>query len=189
MAHFPKPLRDHSHDTDNGSSARPAEDAGNLTKVHIDLPNHWWFKGESLWAKPLGGDLYEIHNIPFCAYGLNCKDVVRATAASPDLKPEIREIVRRSGNRTLRLFFIADEPDPQAQRPCLAELEAMDAWVERANPRVVCVNANPTADYAGICEYLAKLEAAGVLEYETCEERSPGSFDDLPGGDEDEDDR
>ena len=26
-------------------------DTEGLTKVHIDLPNHWWFKGESLWAK------------------------------------------------------------------------------------------------------------------------------------------
>lgn len=38
-----------------------------LTKVHIDLPNHWWFKGESLWVKNLGNNEYEIRNIPYCA--------------------------------------------------------------------------------------------------------------------------
>jgi hypothetical protein len=161
-------------------------DEGDLTKVHVELPNHWWFKGESLWAKPLGGDLYEIRNVPFCAHGLNCGDVVRATPDAPDLKPEIREVVRRSGNRTLRIFFTAEEPDPEGQDHHLAAIESMDAWVERADESVVCVNVNPTADYARLCEHLASLEQEGILEYETCEERLPGSFDALPG-DEGED--
>jgi Domain of unknown function (DUF4265) len=69
-----------------------------LTKVHLDLPNHWWFKGESLWAKSLGNDLYEIQNVPYCAYGLNCGDVVRATTDNPELKPEVREVINKSGN-------------------------------------------------------------------------------------------
>jgi hypothetical protein len=155
-----------------------------LTKVHIDLPNHWWFKGESLWAKPLGDDLYEIQNVPFCAYGLNCRDVVRATPDAPDLKPEIREVVRRSGNRTLRAHFTADEPDLDAQTPHLEAIAAMDAWVERANPKFVCINVNPTADYDRIRDHLDNLQSAGELEYETCEARAPGSFDDLPGNDD-----
>lgn len=25
-----------------------------LTKVHVDLPNHWAARGESLWARDLG---------------------------------------------------------------------------------------------------------------------------------------
>jgi len=76
-----------------------------LTKVHIDLPNHWWFKGESVWAKSLGDDLYEIESIPFCAYGLNYGDVVRATPDGPDQKPEVRSVVSMSGNQTLRVSF------------------------------------------------------------------------------------
>lgn len=35
-----------------------------LTKVLIDLPNHWRLKGESFWAKPLGGDRYALQNVP-----------------------------------------------------------------------------------------------------------------------------
>jgi hypothetical protein len=31
-----------------------------LTKVHVDLPNHWGTGGESLWARHLGGDLYHL---------------------------------------------------------------------------------------------------------------------------------
>lgn len=38
----------------------------------------------------------------------------------------------------------------------------------------------PSADYDTICEKLSELEAEAILEFETCEERVPGSFDDLP---------
>ncbi len=148
-----------------------------LTKVHLDLPNHWWFKGESLWAKSLGGDLYEIQNVPFCAYGLNCGDVVRATSDAPDMKPEVREIVRRSGNGTLRVHFNVNE---EQQSPFLESIESTGAGVERANPTFVCINVPPGADYTKMRDFLEQQEASGVLEYETCEERVPGSFDDAP---------
>jgi len=156
-----------------------SDNAESLTKVHIDLPNHWWYKGESLWAKPLGDDLFEIQNVPFCAYGLNCRDVVHATADAPDLKPEIRAVVRRSGNKTVRIFF-GDELNKEEQKPYLAELERMDTWVERANESVVCLNINPTANYENICKLLSQRESEDVFEYETCEERASGSFDDIP---------
>ena len=77
----------------------------NLTKVHVDLPNNPAMGGESMWAVDLGNDLYELRNVPFHAYDLNFGDVVRATADSPELKPEIRGVERRSGHRTLRVFF------------------------------------------------------------------------------------
>lgn len=156
-----------------------------LVKVHLDLPNHWWFKGESLWAKSLGDDLYEIQNVPYCAYGLNCGDVVRATADASDLKPEVREVVRRSGNRTLRICF-SDELTKEQQQPCLEALESLGTWVERANAQFVCVNVPPAADYASVEAYLAEQEGAGTLEYETCEARAPGSFDDLPSEDDED---
>jgi hypothetical protein len=149
----------------------------NLTKVHLDLPNHWWFKGESLWAKDLGNDLYEIQNVPFCAYGLNCGDVVRATADARDLKPEVREVVRRSGNQTLRVSFNVRKDQQGAY---LEAIETTGAWVERANPTFICINVPPKANYTEVLEYLERQESSGALEYETCEERVPGSFDDVP---------
>src|SRR5438046_10028757 len=76
-----------------------------LTKIVVDLPNHWATGGEGMWAKPLGKDLYEIRNVPFHAYGLNFGDVVRAVEPAPDKKPVVSELVRRSGHRTLRVLF------------------------------------------------------------------------------------
>jgi hypothetical protein len=159
--------------------------APDLVQVHLDLPNHWWFKGESIWAKSLGNDLYEIQNIPFCAYGLNCGDVVRAIADSPDLKPEVRAVVSKSGNQTVRISF-CDKLSKEDQTLHLGALQAMGAEVERANAQFVCINVPPDVSHQSLCKRLAELEAEGVLEYETCEERVPGSFDDRPGEEEED---
>ena len=153
------------------------ETADNLTKVCIDLPNHWWLKGESFWAKPLGGDLYELQNVPFCAYGLNFGDTVRAVSASPELKPEITEVVERSGNQTLRVSFSIER---EQQGPCIEQLQALGAEVERANATFVALNVPPSVDIDALLDHLDEQEALGVLHFETCEERVPGSFDDRP---------
>lgn len=148
-----------------------------LTKVCIDLPNHWWLKGESFWARPLGGDRYELQNVPFCAYGLNLGDVVRAVAASPERKPEVVEVLERSGNETLRVSFSVER---DLQTPHIESIEALGAQAERANGTFVALNVPPDADLDALRDHLDQLEADGVLFYETCEERVPGSFDDRP---------
>ena len=154
-------------------------DEAALTKVHIDLPNHWGTGGESLWAEDLGGDLFRIRNVPFYAYGLNFEDVVRATADSPDLKPEVREIVKRSGHRTLRIFF--DESYPEDGRiELLRQLNEHRAYFERATPSYFAIDIEPEGSYETVCDQLWAWENAGFLSYETCEARVPGSFDAVP---------
>lgn len=76
-----------------------------LTKLYIDLPNHWAVGVESVWAQPLGDDLYEIRNVPFYAYGLNYSDIVRARSEDPDLKPEVIEVIKENGHSTIRVYF------------------------------------------------------------------------------------
>ncbi|HEV8589469.1 MAG TPA: DUF4265 domain-containing protein [Pyrinomonadaceae bacterium] len=150
-----------------------------LTKVHIDLPNHWATGGESLWALPLGNDLYEIRNTPFHAYGINWGDVVRATEDDPTLKPEVREVVRPSGNKTLRVIFDG-ALSQEEQDAILSSLEHLDLSWERANDHYVAIDVHPNADYHAIRDKLAEFENTGVLGYETCEARVEGSFDDSP---------
>ena len=154
-----------------------------LTKVHIDLPNHWATGGESMWALPLGDDLYEIRNAPFYAYGINWGDIVRAYSDDPKLKPEVREVVKRSGNKTLRVFF-NEELSEEAQEAVLSSLQNSDVSWERADERYVAIDVHLEADYDAVCGKLAELENQGILEYETCEARVPDSFDDAPSADE-----
>jgi len=150
-----------------------------LTKVHIDLPLHWGTKGESLWAEDLGRDLFRIRNVPFFAYGLNFADVVRAIPDAPNLKPEIREVVERSGHKTLRVFF--DESYPDDSRPgLLKELNRYEAYFERATARHFAIDVEPSGSYEKVYDRLMEWEKAGFLVFETCEARVPGSFDERP---------
>jgi hypothetical protein len=148
-------------------------------KIVVDLPNHWATGGEGLWARHLGGDEYELDNIPFYAYGLNYGDVVSARTDDPSLKPQVKEIVRSSGHRTLRIIFL-DHSSEDYQRPYLDEIERYGASLERAHGTLVAIDVPPTGQYQELTQYLAALEQQGALSYETCEMRVPGSFDEDP---------
>lgn len=150
-----------------------------LTKVVVDLPNHWATGGESMWAKPLGEDLYELHNVPFYAYGLNYLDVVRAVEPAPDLIPMVERVVAPSGHRTLRVLFDADFPESK-RIPLLETLSPMGAGMEGADSRYFAIDIGPDGDYDGVQAQLDSWQEEGVLGYETCEPRADGSFDDLP---------
>jgi hypothetical protein len=150
-----------------------------LEKVHIDLPNHWATNGEAMWARPLGGDEYEIQNLPFYAYGLNYLDVVEAIAAGPDRKPSVVRLVRPSGHRTLRVFF--DESTAEPERvPLLETMSVLGTSIERATERLFAVDVRPDGDYSAVRTQLDAWVAEGLLDYETCEARIEGSFDDAP---------
>lgn len=150
-----------------------------LTKIRVDLPNHWGAGGESMWALRIADDLYELRNVPFFAYGLNFLDVVRATADAPDLKPDIRAVVRRSGHRTLRVMFSDSLPDGHAV-DLLDSLAPHKVSWEGANRRHFVLDLESAADKGAVRERLDTWEAEGLLHYETCEAHRPGSFDQGP---------
>ena len=150
-----------------------------LTKVHVELPNHWGTGGESLWARPLGDDLYQLDNVPFYAYGLNYGDVVRATEDAPNLKPEIREVARPSGHQTIRVFFETGVAEG-TMMALLATLKPLAVSFERATERFFALDLEPHVDLMTIRGVLDDWERKGAASYETCEARIPGSFDDAP---------
>ena len=151
-------------------------------KIYVDLPEHWAVGGESMWANPLGDDLYEIVNVPFHVYGINYGDVVRARAEAPDLKRQVIEVVERRGHHTLRMLF-ADEVGPEQQRAVLQRIEASGATYERANERHIAIDVPPETSYGTVVDLLYAFEEEGTLEYETCEFRVEGRFDlDSAGG-------
>ena len=150
----------------------------NLKKIHVDLPNHWAIDGESMWAEELGNDLYRIENVPFHAYGLNYRDVVRAAPDSSETIPEIREVVEPSGRRTIRVFF-DKAVDQVAQSKLLDEFKQYDASYEPANDRLIAIDIKSEGSYGAVYDQLEEWIEAGLLEFETCEARAPGSFDNV----------
>jgi hypothetical protein len=153
--------------------------ASELVKVFVDLPNHWDTNGESMWARALGDDRYELQNSPFSAYDLNYLDIVVATSADPTKKPQIHRVERRSGHKTLRFVF-KTEIDRKARDRMLAELNSIGVTYEGSNYRLFSLDIPPGQSYQAVCDKLWEWEQSGVLEYETCEARVPGSFDGAP---------
>lgn len=157
-----------------------------LTKVSVALPGHWaGFEAESFWAKHLGGDLYRLENVPFYAYGLNYLDVVRAIAENPDTGPEVKEVVEQSGHRTMRVLFFNRLPEPE-QTPHLDPLLQLGVTIERANNIMLALDIPPGIELNAIRAPLERLAAEGLIDYETCEVRLPGTFTSEPEPDDDE---
>lgn len=158
-----------------------SSDDGELEKVLVELPNHWATSGESMWARPLGNDLYELHNSPFHAYDLNFLDVVYAVSEDPNHKPVVRRVERRSGHRTLRVLF--PKLVSNSQRDMLLKgLDRFGVTWEGSDGRLFSLDIPTESQYQAVCDQLWAWEQAGFLEYETCEARMPGGFDDPPGG-------
>lgn len=147
-----------------------------LVKIHIDLPEHWSSGGESMWAKPLGDDLYEVRNVPFNAYGLNFADVVYAVAHSPDLKPSVIEVKKRSGHQTLRVIFEKNFPEDQ-RAELLKTLNKFKAFHENANNKLFAIDIELGGNYEAVYDQLQEWQNQEILSFETCDFRVEGRFD------------
>jgi Domain of unknown function (DUF4265) len=137
-----------------------------LVKVIVDLPDDASVGAESMWAKPVGPELYELRNSPWHAYDLHFGDVVRAVADSPDEKPRVRKVVRPSGHKTLRVIFATALAEPR-QIQLLSQLALFGASYERASAQLVAMDVLPEGDYQHVCDMLWSWEQEGLLEYET----------------------
>jgi hypothetical protein len=137
-----------------------------LTKVLIDLPGEKGPSGERLWAKHLGGDLYELRNSPWFAYDLHFYDVVRAVPTKPGEVPRFVKVVRRSGHKTLRVLF-AQETAEADRLAMLRELHRWKAFHEHYGGRFYAVGVEPSGDYGAVCDRLWQWEQQGKLVYET----------------------
>ena len=148
-------------------------------KVHVALPNHASIGGETFWADQVGDSLYRLANVPFWAYGLNYRDVVRATPDSDGMLI-IHEVTEPSGHRTLRVMFVSDV-DTGQQSELLGQIHQPDTVTfERANNSLVAINIAPDANYLAVFDKLEAWADSNLLDFETCHPRVEGSFDDSP---------
>lgn len=69
---------------------------------------------ETLWATPLGKDMYQLDNTPFYAEGFSFKDVVLAPFDDTEGFPVVKNSVKKSGHSTYLIWVpsgIKDNPD------------------------------------------------------------------------------
>jgi hypothetical protein len=147
-----------------------------LDKLRVALPNHPLVRGETMWGMRVGKELYELRNVPFHAYGLNFRDVVKATEDVAGEPPIVRLVHRPSGHRTLRVCFT--EESLLAERvPSLMTLRKLGATFEGASPAYFAIDVEPDGAYGRICERLQQWHDEGILTFERCDVRIAGSFD------------
>lgn len=132
-----------------------------LVKVHFELAEpDMGVAGESLWAAPLGDDLYELRNSPWHARTVNWLDVVMARPETEEEWPEFVRVHKRSGHRTIHLFILnAGQRRTEEFLQCCNEL---GATYENMDDRMYALDFPPGIDIAPAIDYVTSLQQQGV---------------------------
>jgi hypothetical protein len=123
----------------------------NLTKVQLSGPDG---EVETLWARPVGGDEYELDNIPWYAYGVSCHDVIEARRQTPDGFPEFVRVVRKAGHRTVRVILNPPADVSAASQAVLDGLRDLGCGYEGVKSRFMAVDVPPAVDLMAVRQFL-----------------------------------
>ena len=88
---------------------------------------------ETLWATALGHDEYRLENSPFYAYSVSWEDVVFAPLDPAEDRATFRRVVKKSGNRTVRVIFDPPVKDGNESDQVLQGLVELGCSYEGAN--------------------------------------------------------
>jgi hypothetical protein len=113
---------------------------------------------ETLWAFDLGADQYKLDNCPFYAYSVSLGDVVFAPMDPDEGFPTFRNVVSKSGNRTLRVILDPPVKAGNSSDAVLKALVEMGCSYEGANPKYVVINVPPLVDLNSVGDYLTDRE-------------------------------
>lgn len=80
----------------------------------------------------------------------------------------------------MRVLF-ANEVAEETRLARVRSLSDLHTSFERCNRRYFALDLEPEADADAVEQRLLEWTAEGIAEYETCEARVPGTFDDVPG--------
>ena len=141
--------------------------ATDLAKVVFALADDAPSATESLWAKPLGEDLFELDNTPWYVRGYALGDVVRCEAEGELLRAI--ELVQPSGNLTVRVFVPAG-PEREARKERITDrLREHGCMFEGMgeNKGLIAVTIPSTADSERVLKYLDELEAKKKAYWES----------------------
>lgn len=146
--------------TATGSSARP-----NLVKVlFYSNDNGGDSNTETLWAEPVGEDLYKLLNSPFFFYGASFEDIVRALPAGDGML-EFEEVVGRSGSSTYRVLVRKDCAQEQFD-DYRGRLVALGCSIERAQGRLYAIDVPPGVDVDQVVQLLDAGDSNEVWDWE-----------------------
>jgi hypothetical protein len=138
---------------------------GDLEKVTVQLKKADWHDHatETMWARPIGKDRFQLQNVPFYAYGVSYDDVVEAVNTGD--QNLVRSVVKRGGHSTYRIFVTNDSALKRFQE-FWAPIERCGCTVERATERLFGVDVPPEADIHQVYDLLQAGENASVWDFE-----------------------
>jgi len=113
---------------------------------------------ERMWARPLGGNQYQLDNIPWYAYGVSCGDVIEARADDEATVPSFVRVVEKRGNRTVRIAFEWPARGANLTQRVLDYLSELGCQWEGMSGKLIAVSIPPATDFSGVCEYLTNKE-------------------------------
>ena len=125
---------------------------------------------ETVWAVPLGDDLYRIDNVPFSAYGLHLDDIVAGVPRTTGIT--MVRVVTAGGHDTFRVLVWPDVDPIQAQ-PLLDQLGHIGCGIERATSRWVAIDVPPSVDRDAVVQILDRGWLDHVWRYEDSKEGPP----------------
>ncbi len=140
------------------------EDENQLVKVHFDLPEpDMGMSGESLWAAPVGPNLYELQNSPWHVRNVNWLDIVEAIPRNEDEWPEFVRVHKRSGHRTIHIVIL--DAGRSRKQEVLDNCNRLGSTYENMDDRVYALDFAPGIDTAPAIEYLDDLRAQGIADW------------------------
>jgi hypothetical protein len=135
-----------------------------LVKVHFDLPEpDMGVGGESLWAAPMGDNLYELRNSPWHACTVNWLDVVEAHARKENEWPEFVKVHKRSGHRTIHLYIF--DLGQNRREEILKRCNELGSTYEGMNDRLYALDFAPGIDTDPAIEYVMSLQQQELADW------------------------
>jgi hypothetical protein len=136
---------------------------------------------ETLWADPADApDAYTLDNVPWYAYGVSLGDVVEAHAVADGML-EMTRVLRKSGNRTLRVLLTVAMPAREwtaESRRLVDGIRERGAGIENMNKKLVAVTVPPAVDLLALAAY---IDAQG-FEFEYADPPFEALFPEADGG-------
>lgn len=133
-------------------------------------------EAETLWAYDLGGDRYRLDNVPFHAYSVSLADIVLAPFDPEEKFPTFREVLQKSGNRTLRIILGEPQAPGNAAEAILEGLKELGCEYELAGVRYYAVNVPRATALDAVTDFLSENEVDWEYGDPTYEELYPDAM-------------
>ena len=139
-------------------------DKDGLVKVHFELAEpEMGVGGESLWAAPIGPNLYELRNSPWHVRSVNWLDVVEAVPEAGARWPGFVRVHKRSGHRTIHVYLL--DAGQNRKDEILQRCNELGCTWEGMDNSMYALDFPPGIDIDPAIEYLQSLQKTDVADW------------------------